>query len=1018
MTQHVRAVQGLGAAIVALALFCGPLARSQQPPPAAPVAQSQPGTHRSPAVPPPPGGFDYSRIVRIWNVPPPSTTTETTSSGPTVGSRIVLSSNVPAAEDLALLASAGFTLLQTDSDHLSTEEVRPNGFDFGPQDAARLASLRAGFDWCYFPHFAFPPPWYSQKIQYPRIRCLEHDQTVEAFSPWDPNFGYFVSRGYQVLARHFGQTVGAGSGPGSAAVSSSPMSMPAFYVGIHGDYGECGVFIGARTSVPGQKEDWERRFGNLHNHVGWWCGDALARASFRTTMLGRYGGLAALNAAWRTNFKDADSITYPANVNAGSRRYWLDFVNWYRQSISNMTDVVSRIARRTFPSALLMLPCGFGDEDPRTGADNSMLARIAARHRMDLRSTHGGYQPFAENQATMLGRLASACRFYGVPFWSEPPSTISPDGQVQRIFEAITLGARGHFDWSSNVKTGREAYYRYGKYMRVSRRVVDVAMFYPTTSHLLRPDEGYPPLLRQGCTTIRDILDYDIVDERMVLDGALDRYRVLVLWEGAIVEAPVLERIRAWVEQGGVLVAYDFGKIETVEGSLDWFRDVLGYAGRLTPAAGSLRFTPAPGARQQTAYRITVGATEAVTYLEGDWYPSEETGGVLRRWAGADAHVLLPVKGGTDMVLTVRASFPPEAAGLRREVLVNGTQVGILDLAGEHTYRFGVPSNLTVGRNVSRVTFRCETFAPSERIAGSSDGRSLGVWVSYVQLSQDTAESALTDPGMPQGTLEVSVDYQRLRSEWARRLGRGWTIYFPAKKDQLRAYCEVVRYATYHLSDLDTSKKDAIAIDDAWDGVYATLCTDKAVYYNPTQRRVFRTIVLSPSALAANREVVRLSRFTHELTLEPRSISVIPFTPAPAELLLQCEKFTILGSIKPQPGPQFSPGVGDTHVLVPEGGSISTRFECPVSGRFRVFYRTWRRNALCPANITVNGKPCAPVTGIVQRGGTETLCAGEVSLERGVHTLTIRPRPGQDLRADYVILSSDPDIAGYGFAVK
>ena len=44
-----------------------------------------------------------------------------------------------------------------------------------------------------------------------------------------------------------------------------------------------------------------------------------------------------------------------------------------------------------------MLPVGFGDENPRGGNDNSLLPRIAARSRVDVRSTHGGFQSFAAN---------------------------------------------------------------------------------------------------------------------------------------------------------------------------------------------------------------------------------------------------------------------------------------------------------------------------------------------------------------------------------------------------------------------------------------------------------------------------------------------------------------------------------------------------------------------------------------------------------------------------------------------
>ncbi len=962
----------------------------------APVAHTR--TSGAQVTPSAEAAFDYGRLVRVWVSPPGGRRSPTAGAG----ERIVMAGNVPAAADLALLASAGFTLLQTDSDHQSTEEVRPGFWDFSGPDRARALASRAGFDWCYFPHFAFPPPWYAEKIQFPRVRCLEHDQTIEAFSPWDPNYGYFLDRGYRQLAKHY-------AGEGTA---------PALYLGVHGDYGEAGMFIGARVAVPGQREAWQQRFGNLHNHVGWWCGDPLARQAFRNAMLTRYGSLDALNRAWKTSFAGPDAVAYPPAGAPAARRFRLDWMHWYRDSVSAMTDMVCRVARRHFPNALLMVPVGFADEDPRNGADMSMVAKVAARYGAAIRSTHGGFKGPAENQATMLGRLASAARFYGADLWTEPPSTIAPQNQAGRIFETVSLGGRGHFDWAANVGPGRDAYYRFGKHMRHARRVVDVAMFFPTTSHLLSADAGYPQTLARGCAMVRDVLDFDILDERMIMDGALDRFRVLALWEGAVVEAGVLERIKGWVERGGVLVAYDFGKIETVEGSADWFRDVLGYAGKLTQAAGGLRYVGPGGGAVPTRYRVSVGEPSAAPFLDGDWYAPETMEGVRRRWTGENAEVRLPVSGRDGVTLSVRVSFPPEAAGLRREVLVNGAQVGILDLAGEHTYRFDVPANMVQGRNVLKVAIRCKPFVPSSVIKGSGDNRRLGAWVTYVQVQPASVrDSGLIVPELG-GRLEVSVSLRRLRTEWARQLGRGWTIYFPARRDQLAAYCEVVRYATYNLSDLDASKADAPAIDNAWDGVYATLCTDRALYYNSGAERVLRTIVLSPSALAAVRDVHKPAAYTHELSLEPRSIAAIPFAPTGDELLLQCEKFTQLGGIAAQEGSTFSPGTGATHVLIPAGGSISTRFECPSAGTYRVFYRTSRRGALARAQVLLDGRQGSPVDLGPRRLGNQTMCAGTMALSRGIHTLTIRPLPGQDLRADFVVLSSDTTIAGYGFAVR
>src|SRR5205823_568503 len=111
----------------------------------------------------------------------------------------------------------------------------------------------------------------------------------EAFSIWDPAWPGFIDRGYSAIDHQFALKPPLlavrpprpeGAGPGTSVAS--------LYVGIHGDYGEAGLMMGARVSVPGQKEDWMARFGNLHDHLGWWCNDPLARADFRASMLQKY----------------------------------------------------------------------------------------------------------------------------------------------------------------------------------------------------------------------------------------------------------------------------------------------------------------------------------------------------------------------------------------------------------------------------------------------------------------------------------------------------------------------------------------------------------------------------------------------------------------------------------------------------------------------------------------------------------------------------------------------------------
>jgi hypothetical protein len=65
---------------------------------------------------------------------------------------------------------------------------------------------------------------------------------------------------------------------------------------------------------------------------------------------------------------------------------------------------------------------------------------------------------------------------------------------------------------------------------------------------------------------LRDILDFDVVDERLIDDGALRAYRLLIWPVGTRVESRTMEKIRDWVEHGGTLLARDLRAVRTVEG--------------------------------------------------------------------------------------------------------------------------------------------------------------------------------------------------------------------------------------------------------------------------------------------------------------------------------------------------------------------------------------------------------------------------------------------------------------------
>src|SRR5262249_23283127 len=153
-----------------------------------------------------------------------------------------------------------------------------------------------------------------------------------------------------------------------------------------------------------------------------------------------------------------------------------------------------------------------------------------------------------------------------------------------------------------------------------------------------------------------------------------------------------------------------------------------------------------------------------------------------------------------------------------------------------------------------------------------------------------------------------------------------------------------------------------------------------------------RTIVLSPTAFSEYRDVKQPEDLTHTIRVDPSGIGAIYFGASPQELLLQCEKFTNLGSLKPLTGATFNPAGAENHILIPAGGQISTRFECGVADRYQVLYRTVRRGMPANAEITLDGKPLKAVQGQPSRdvqSRPETSSAGIVELTKGIHTLVL-----------------------------
>jgi len=280
-----------------------------------------------------------------------------------------------------------------------------------------------------------------------------------------------------------------------------------------------------------------------------WCGDPRAVADFRRWLEAKYGGLEKLKAAWGTAPESWEAVRPLKDEKAGPARAWLDTVDWYRDSMNRWTELWLKAATREMPRAPVYL-CTGGHAPPEHGSEFGLQSKLAAKHRAGVRITNEGSDYPANFSVTRW--VASACRFYGTFYGFEPAGPVDEKGIVARIYNATASGAKQLHHYADNLlgnPKAAENWRKYGGLMKLRSPKVEVAFWYPNRAVDLRREDVWRRLRE-----MREVCDYDIVDDGMIRDGALDRYRILVGVSGGPYEADILRRVREWVRADRLLV--------------------------------------------------------------------------------------------------------------------------------------------------------------------------------------------------------------------------------------------------------------------------------------------------------------------------------------------------------------------------------------------------------------------------------------------------------------------------------
>ncbi|MBP5273514.1 MAG: beta-galactosidase, partial [Abditibacteriota bacterium] len=288
----------------------------------------------------------------------------------------------------------------------------------------------------------------------------------------------------------------------------------------------------------------------------YWCGDKYAKDSLRQFLKEKYGDVKALNKAWKAGFKSFDDVEPPV---AGGKKYsdraLVDFHKWYYSSMTDLAEFWVKTARELYPDTPIYL-CTGGDGNPMMGADFSDQARRIAPYGAGIRITNQGDNVFENFSVTRM--VSSACRLYGQYYTTEPGGDNTPDGIVTRVFDAAAGGAIGaYFKYLMdapdlpNVRGIKFA--EYNKYFRKNTPRLKIAALMPNTSLSLKPGIIYDFIRRSSL--LRRAQDFEWLDENMIEDGLADRFSAIVLLAGKTYEQATLDRLEAWVKNGGVLFA-------------------------------------------------------------------------------------------------------------------------------------------------------------------------------------------------------------------------------------------------------------------------------------------------------------------------------------------------------------------------------------------------------------------------------------------------------------------------------
>ena len=268
-----------------------------------------------------------------------------------------------------------------------------------------------------------------------------------------------------------------------------------------------------------------------------------------------------------------DELTYKGDFTLKTeqdRRRWVDFIDWYRASMTHYADTWMRLGRKHFPDIPVYL-CTGGDANPSQGSNFADQCKVAAKYHGGIRITNEATD-FGMN-FTLTNWVATASHLYGNQFGFEPAGGIIDLGVVSRIYNAATAGVDEFMTYSGNISDREDKmalFLKYVSFIKTKTSKKEGALLYPDLD-LVMGNIDFTRNLVPFVSMLRDYSDILYADDRLIEDGILQRVKWMVLFDAHWFRRQSLEKISAWVENGGLLIASNTDSLCSIEDGQDYF---------------------------------------------------------------------------------------------------------------------------------------------------------------------------------------------------------------------------------------------------------------------------------------------------------------------------------------------------------------------------------------------------------------------------------------------------------------